>query len=326
MPDVFAQIPGNVFASPTEGCIHSGLQHQQPAGIENDRSFRLLIPGVPSEQNGCPLKFFEAIPKNGANGDAYRFEPGAFSLRKKVPYDLFSTERLSRHSPPENCVLPAKQSSKSRSIEKQSDTCCLQPFDNLLLRHFFDELSTHYNDEMRAHRAGALVKTPPRKEPEQYVFELDASKTENALANGSFELGTKGWHLYSDLERGIEKCRIEGDSPHGKYKMRLEGEKVIFQHYPIFVRKAGDFTISFMARELEEKSSIKLRLRRLNTFASPRNTYHKNFDALGKEFQHYSVSGNLPPDAKGIFLEFEIHGKVELDMMQLHGGEEARTT
>ncbi len=331
------------FSSPTEGdaftlwaFLNTNNVSRNPETIVLSDSLHSLVFGF-REQNGCPfLKFFEGNTEKLAShtemhidGEAWRL----IALRKKGSLCdlLINGKVVASFTLPENCVFPAKSKLQvTFNSKKQSDIdVAYNRFDNLFFYDmaFDDELLlTHYNDEMRAHRAGALVKTPPRKEPEQYVFELDASKTENALANGSFELGTKGWHLYSDLERGIEKCRIEGDSPHGKYKMRLEGEKVIFQHYPIFVRKAGDFTISFMARELEEKSSIKLRLRRLNTFASPRNTYHKNFDALGKEFQHYSVSGNLPPDAKGIFLEFEIHGKVELDMMQLHGGEEARTT
>lgn len=201
-------------------------------------------------------------------------------------------------------------------------------YDNIFFySRFFDNavMAAHYRDEMRTSASYRQVKTPPRKTPERYIYEFDADSAANVFTNGSFEYGMSGW--YSEGPRSDHlnaECRgtsglLRDTAPDGQYKYRFSHPQERLQHFPVYVRKAGDFTIGFKARGNGKGSRIMVKLSRLNTFASPRSSYERTFDLVPDQFRTCRVSGNLPADAEGFALAFSGDAGVELDQVELSG-------
>ncbi|MBQ6597919.1 MAG: hypothetical protein IJH79_10245 [Lentisphaeria bacterium] len=220
----------------------------------------------------------------------------------------------------------AKLRLSGKTVQENADTA--NRYDNIYFyARAFDNavMADHFRDEMRTSRTLQLVKTPPRERPSQYIYEFHADAPANVLSNGSFEYGMRGWHAEGPRSdklgneyRGSVGL-IENEAPDGKFKYRFGHAAEKLQHFPVYIRKPGDFTIRFQARGTAPKSQVTVKMFRLNTFAAPRNSYERSFALSGGQFRSCRVSGNLPEDAKAVFFQFSGDAGVEIDQVEFSG-------
>lgn len=190
----------------------------------------------------------------------------------------------------------------------------------------FDDfvMKTHYTDELRAYRGRLNAYNCKIIEPDNFVYEFIKGSAQNAIKNGSFEYGSKGWYFAGDRDNPEISGIVQGDAVHGKFSVRLENGKNEIEHYPVSVKGAGAFTLSFFAKSSSPKNGLMVKIKNVNHFAEPKKSLIKTFKDIDSGYRKYTVSGFLNEDTRGVTIGFLAEtapdSAIWIDAVQFYSG------